>query len=157
MTIALNIKEIENVYAREEENYVKKLYNMFNETWQEVSLGENSISNTVDLHKDGAWNPNGAHISQQLFREVHMQIRQCYMKALKSCQLFYFCFRERVLRFVFCMEDMDTIPAPAAHKLLKRNLGSVLMLTQIISFNINNVEEETKFIFSKEYFQLFSS
>ena len=75
MTIVLNIKEIENVYAREEENYVKKLYNMFNETWQEVSLGENSISNTVDLHKDGAWNPNGAQISQQLFREVHMQIR----------------------------------------------------------------------------------
>ena len=84
MTIAINIKEIENVYAREEENYVKKLSNMFDETWQEVSLGENLISKTIELHKDGAWNPNGAQISQQLFHEVHMQIRQVYMKVLNS-------------------------------------------------------------------------
>ena len=82
MTIALNIKEIENIYAREEENYVEKLSNMFDKTWQEVSIGENSISKTVELYKDGEWNPNGAEFSQQLFQEVHMQIRQVYVKIL---------------------------------------------------------------------------
>ena len=80
MIIAINIKEIENMYASEEQNYVGKLSYMFNETWQEVCLGENFISRTVDLHKDGAGNPNRAQLTQQIFNEVNMQLR--YMKSL---------------------------------------------------------------------------
>ena len=58
-----------------------------------------------------------------------------------------------MLRFVFSLDDMDKVPALAQHQLLRRNLGCIQMLTQIISFNLNDVEEETKFIWTKAGFQ----
>ena len=59
-----------------------------------------------------------------------------------------------MLRFVFSLDDMDKVPALTQHQLLRRNLGCIQMLTQIISFNLNDVEEETKFIWTKAGFQL---
>ena len=59
-------------------------------------------------------------------------------------------FRERLLQFIFSLDDMDSIQAPAQHNLLKRNLGCAQTLVQIVSFNIDSVEEEMKFMFTKE-------
>ena len=55
---------------------------------------------------------------------------------------------------MFSLDDMDKIPALTQHQLLRRNLGCIQMLTQIISFNLNDVEEETKFIWTKAGFKL---
>ena len=71
ITIAFNIREIENVYAREEKNYVEKIRNTFNENWQGVSLGEKVISETIELCKD----EKKQEMSKELFQAVHMQIR----------------------------------------------------------------------------------
>ena len=85
-TVVMNIKEVKNSYAREEENYVGKMFNVFNETWQDVCLGENFISRTVDLHKDGTGNPNRCS-DEQMFNEVNMQLR--YMKSLNISTLLF--------------------------------------------------------------------
>ena len=63
-------------------------------------------------------------------------------------------YRERFLRFVFSRDELDTIPVSTQHNLLKRNLGCIQMLSQIISFNIDSVQGEMEFIFSKECCQL---
>ena len=70
ISIALNLHELENMYLQEEENYTQKMFNIFCETWHEVSLGEKVISETIDFFKDGS---NG--ISNEIFQIVHMQIR----------------------------------------------------------------------------------
>ena len=49
ITLALYIHDIENIYMKEEENYVKKMSNMFSKNWQEVCLGEKVISETIEL------------------------------------------------------------------------------------------------------------
>ena len=71
ITIALNIHDIENIYMREEENYVKKMTNMFVNNWQEVCLGEKVVSETIDLCKDDT----KQQMSKELFLVVHRQIR----------------------------------------------------------------------------------
>ena len=71
ITIAFNIREIENMYLREEKNYMDKIRNTFNETWQGVSLGEKVISETIELCKD----EKKQQMSKELFQAVHMQIR----------------------------------------------------------------------------------
>jgi hypothetical protein len=45
---------------------------------------------------------------------------------------------------------MNSILAPAKHNLLKKNLGYALTLTQLVPFNIDSVEEEMEFMFTKE-------
>ena len=62
------------MYAKEEENYVRNIANMFDKSWNEVSLGENLISATIELCGDRS-NELKSQISQQLFQAVHMQIR----------------------------------------------------------------------------------
>ena len=54
------------------------------------------------------------------------------------------------MQFIFSLDVMDSIQAPAQHNLLKRNLGCAQTLVQIVSFNIDSVEEEMKFMFTKE-------
>ena len=49
ITLALNIQDIENIYIKEDENYVMKMSNMFSKNWQEVCLGEKVISETIEL------------------------------------------------------------------------------------------------------------
>ena len=71
INFALCICDIENMYLREEENYVKKMTNMFSGNWQEVSLGEKVISETIDLWKYVSKN----EMSKDLFHAVNMQIR----------------------------------------------------------------------------------
>jgi hypothetical protein len=70
ITIALNIHELENMYLQEEEKYIQKISNLFSEAWQEVSLGEKVISQTIDFFKD-----ESKTISNEIFQIVHMQIR----------------------------------------------------------------------------------
>ena len=71
ITLALYIHDIENIYMKEEENYVKKMSNMFSKNWQEVCLGEKVISETIDLCTDDT----KQQMSKELFHIVHMQIR----------------------------------------------------------------------------------
>ena len=71
ITLALYIHDIENIYMKEEENYVKKMSNMFSKNWQEVCLGEKVISETIDLCTDDT----KQQMSKELFHVVHMQIR----------------------------------------------------------------------------------
>ena len=59
------------MYVIEEENFVKKMTNMFSGKWQEVSLGENVISETIDLWKYDS----KKEMSKNLFHAVNMQIR----------------------------------------------------------------------------------
>ena len=70
VTIALNIHELENMFLQEEEKYIQKMCNIFSETWNEVSLGEKVISQTIEFFKDGS-----NSISNEIFQIVHMQIR----------------------------------------------------------------------------------
>ena len=71
ITLALNIHDIENIYRKEEENYVKKMSNMFSKNWQEVCLGEKVISETIEL----CTYDTKQQMSKELFQVVHMQIR----------------------------------------------------------------------------------
>ena len=68
ITLALYIHDI---YMKEEENYVKKMSNMFSKNWQEVCLGEKVISETIELCTDD----KKQQMSKELFHVVHMQIR----------------------------------------------------------------------------------
>ena len=71
INFALCICDIENMYLSEEENYVKKMTNMSSWNWQEISLGEKSISETIDLWKY----VSKKEMSKDLFHAVNMQIR----------------------------------------------------------------------------------
>ena len=82
-----------------------------------------------------------------------IQYRNTFIDYVFS-SIYVFCYRERLLRFVCSLEDMECIAAPLQHTLLKKNLGNALMLSQVISFNIDSVEDEMKFIFSKACCQL---
>ena len=44
---------------------------------------------------------------------------------------------------------MDNIPAPTQHNLLKSNLGNTQMLAQIVTFNMDSLQDEMQFIFTK--------
>ena len=70
ITIAFNIREIENLYAREEKNYVEKIKNTFNENCQGVSLGGKVISDLIELFKD-----EKKQMSIELFQAMHKQLR----------------------------------------------------------------------------------
>ena len=83
ITIALNIHDIENIYMREEENYVKKMTNMFVNNWQEVCLGEKVVSETIDLCKDDT----KQQMSKELFLVVHRQIRLVGFKIIIILQI----------------------------------------------------------------------
>ena len=71
ITIAFNIREIENMYAREEKNYVEKIKNTFNENCQSVCLGEKVISEMIEIFKG----EKKQQMSIELFQAFHKQIR----------------------------------------------------------------------------------
>ena len=75
--MALNIHDIEIIYMKEEENYVKKMSNMFSKNWQEVCLGEKVISETIELCTDDT----KQQMSKELFQVVHRQIRFVLLEA----------------------------------------------------------------------------
>ena len=83
ITIALNIHDIENIYMKEEENYVEKMTNMFVNNWQEVCLGEKVVSETIDLCKDDT----KQQMSKELFLVVHRQIRLVGFKIMIILQI----------------------------------------------------------------------
>ena len=58
-------------------------------------------------------------------------------------------FRERVIRFLFTLDDMRNLSGPLQHNLLRSNLCKVQMLAQIYTCNLRTLQEEVSFIFSK--------
>ena len=53
-TFALSIHDIENMYLKEEENHVEKLTNLFNESWQGISIIEDKfVFEMVGLFQGG--------------------------------------------------------------------------------------------------------
>ena len=72
--IALNIKEIENMYLNEERNYVDRMSIIFNEKWQSISLGDEVISETIKFHQDDT----KKQMSKEFFQGINMQLRQVY-------------------------------------------------------------------------------
>ena len=69
-TISLNIKQLEDIFLQEEENYVMNLYEKFQNAWNEVSLGEAMITQTAKL-----FNTGNNSIPGEIFQLVHKQIR----------------------------------------------------------------------------------
>ena len=67
----MNIKQLEDRFLQEEENYVMNLFEKFQNAWNEVSLGEAIISQTAELFNTGS---NSIPVFQ-VFQMVHMQIR----------------------------------------------------------------------------------
>ena len=70
MVISLSIKELENKFHQEEENYVKNLHRIFGQAWNGVSLGETFLCQTISLFKG-----ESQSVSKEIFPIVHMQIR----------------------------------------------------------------------------------
>ena len=70
IAIALNIRDIENLYTIEEENYMNNVLNVFHQSWQGVSLGENIIKLSILYQYEST-----KHMSKDVFQAVHMQIR----------------------------------------------------------------------------------
>ena len=68
----MNINEIENIYLKEEENYVNKLTNMFMENWQSVSvLREKHILSEMI----GLLNDQKHPISKEIYHLTRKQTR----------------------------------------------------------------------------------
>ena len=57
--------------------------------------------------------------------------------------------RERVIRFLFTLDDMRNLSSPAQHSLLRSNLSNVQMLAQIFTCNLRTIQDEVSFIFSQ--------
>ena len=70
ISISLNIKQLEDRFLQEEENYVLNLHEKFQNAWNEVSLGETIISQTAAFFNTGS-----NSMPPQVFQIVHMQIR----------------------------------------------------------------------------------
>ena len=71
VSIPLNIREVENLYAIEEEAYINKICTVFDLTWQGMSLGEKAISVAVDIFT-GVKKPE---ITTDIFQDIQMQVR----------------------------------------------------------------------------------
>ena len=65
----LNIRQMENLYAIEEDSYVQKLTESFTRNWNDVSLGEQVISETIKF------DTNRQQMTQILIQAFHRQIR----------------------------------------------------------------------------------
>ena len=70
ISISLNIKQLEDRFLQEEENYVLNLHEKFQNAWNEISLGETIISQTAAFFNTGS-----NSMPPQVFQIVHMQIR----------------------------------------------------------------------------------
>ena len=71
VSIPLNIREVENLYAIEEEAYINKICTVFDLTWKGMSLGEKAISVAVDIFK-GVEKPQ---MTTDIFQDIQMQVR----------------------------------------------------------------------------------
>ena len=139
---AFSIHDIENMYLKEEENHVENLTNLFNESWQGISIiGDKYVSELVGLFQGS---------KHQMSKEV-LQLSRLQTRSVVYDWRFlqFFLKRERHLRFAFSLEAMASIPAPEQHSLLQRNLACTEMMVPVFAFNINSVEEEMEFIYSQ--------
>ena len=75
ISISLNIKQLEDRFLQEEENYVLNLHEKFQNAWNEISLGETIISQTAAFFNTGS-----NSMPPQVFQIVHMQIRYVHYK-----------------------------------------------------------------------------
>ena len=77
-TISVNIKQLEDTFLWEEENYVQNLQQKFRTIWNNVSLGETVISQSsrvLNAHSQLSSMPNEMIKMVQLMPMINMQIR----------------------------------------------------------------------------------
>ena len=83
-TISLNIKQLEDLFHQEEENYVHFLHKKFYQIWNDVSLGETIISQSARIINAQTHDmPSEVAGIVQLIPYVLMQVRyveSAYMK-----------------------------------------------------------------------------
>jgi hypothetical protein len=75
MKIVLNIKDIEIMYLSEEKNYVNRMSTIFNEGWQSISVGDELISEIIEVHQD---HTGEIDLSKEHFQGLNMQLRQVF-------------------------------------------------------------------------------
>ena len=60
------------MYLSEEKNYVNRMSTIFNEGWQSISVGDEVISEIIEVHQDYT----GKTLSKEHFQGIGMQLRQ---------------------------------------------------------------------------------
>ena len=81
ITFAFSIHDIENMYLKEEENHVENLTNLFNESWQGISImGDTYVAERVGLLQGG---------KHQMSKEVLQLSRLQTRSVVYNCSFFY--------------------------------------------------------------------
>ena len=58
--------------------------------------------------------------------------------------------RERLLRFLFSLPEIENMNTDRQFKLMKKNIRRIRLLNQVMSVSLNDQEAETNFLFSEE-------
>ena len=60
------------MYLSEKKNYVNQMSTIFNEKWQSISVGDEVISEIIEVHQDDT----GKTMLKDYFQVIDMQLRQ---------------------------------------------------------------------------------
>eukprot|EP00092_Neocalanus_flemingeri_P035597 GFUD01038749.1.p1 GENE.GFUD01038749.1~~GFUD01038749.1.p1 ORF type:complete len:636 (-),score=130.97 GFUD01038749.1:4-1911(-) len=128
MVISLSIHELENIYTLEEESYLDHVLNLFDEKWNSVTLDEQTLHQTMNYCQTGI----AEIVPVDYFQTINFYLR------------------ERLLGFLFSLNDMENLTCERQFHLLRKNISSIRILMQVLSYSLNDSDAETRFMFSKK-------